>query len=137
MEQTQIKQETDSQKKSGIRSPKKKNKWLRRGLSLAVAAALVVGLVWYLGRPGQNLSLGYIPSTAEARDVTVAVTGTGTVQPIDSYQVTALVKAGKTLEEVKAAKPTAEYDAVWGQNWNKPDTFVELSYNGIVAHSKK
>ena len=97
MEQTQIKQETDSQKKSGIRSPKKKNKWLRRGLSLAVAAALVVGLVWYFGRPGQNLSLGYIPSTAEARDVTVAVTGTGTVQPIDSYQVTALVK-GEVLE---------------------------------------
>jgi hypothetical protein len=35
------------------------------------------------------------------------------------------------------AKPTAEFDAVWGQNWNKPDNFAELAYNGIVAHQKK
>jgi len=54
-----------------------------------------------------------------------------------SAKVTALIKAGKTLDEVKAAKPTAEFDAVWGQNWNKPDNFAELAYNGIVAHSKK
>jgi len=54
-----------------------------------------------------------------------------------SAKVTALVKAGKTLDEVKAAKPTAEYDQVWGQNWNKPDAFAALAYNGIVAHTKK
>jgi len=54
-----------------------------------------------------------------------------------SAKVTALVKAGKTLDEVKAAKPTAEFDAVWGQNWNKPDNFAALAYNGIVAHTKK
>ena len=54
-----------------------------------------------------------------------------------SAKVTALVKAGKTLDEVKAAKPTAEFDQVWGQNWNKPDAFAALAYNGIVAHTKK
>ncbi len=54
-----------------------------------------------------------------------------------SAKVTALVKAGKTLDEVQAAKPTAEFDAVWGRSWNKPDTFAALAYNGIVAHTKK
>ena len=54
-----------------------------------------------------------------------------------SAAITPLVKAGKTLDEVKAAKPTAAFDAVWGKGWMKPDTFVELAYNGIVAHQKK
>lgn len=54
-----------------------------------------------------------------------------------SAAITPLVKAGKTLDEVKAAKPTAAFDAVWGKGWMKPDMFVELAYNGIVAHQKK
>ncbi|HPO00305.1 MAG TPA: hypothetical protein PK879_06300, partial [Opitutaceae bacterium] len=54
-----------------------------------------------------------------------------------SAKITPMVKAGKSLDEVKAAKPTADYDQVWGQNWNKPDAFVELAYNGIAAHLKK
>jgi glyoxylase-like metal-dependent hydrolase (beta-lactamase superfamily II) len=54
-----------------------------------------------------------------------------------SAKVTALVKAGKTLDEVQAAKPTADYDAVWGRSWNKPEAFTALAYNGIVAHAKK
>jgi len=54
-----------------------------------------------------------------------------------SAAITPLVKAGKTLDEVKAAKPTAAFDAVWGKGWMKPDAFVELAYNGIVAHRKK
>ena len=48
-----------------------------------------------------------------------------------------MVLAGKTLEEVQAAKPTADYDQVWGQNWNKPEAFTALAYNGLVAHLKK
>jgi len=54
-----------------------------------------------------------------------------------SAKITPMVLAGKTLEEVQAAKPTADYDQVWGQNWNKPDVFTELAYNGIAAHLKK
>ena len=54
-----------------------------------------------------------------------------------SAKITPMVLAGKTLEEVQAAKPTADYDQVWGQNWNKPDVFTALAYNGLVAHLKK
>jgi glyoxylase-like metal-dependent hydrolase (beta-lactamase superfamily II) len=86
---------------------------------------------------------------ARIDDKTVVVPGHGPVtdkKHLEAYvamlegisaKVTALVKAGKTLEEVQAAKPTADYDAVWGQSWNKPDTFAALAYNGIVAHAKK
>jgi len=44
-----------------------------------------------------------------------------------------LVKAGKTLDEVKAAKPTAAFDGKWGNAFVKPDlwdTVVYLSYGG-------
>jgi cyclase len=35
-----------------------------------------------------------------------------------------LVKAGKTLDEVKAAKPTAAFDEKWGKGFIKPDLWV-------------
>ena len=54
-----------------------------------------------------------------------------------SAKITPMVLAGKPLEEVQAAKPTADYDQVWGQSWNKPESFTALAYNGLVAHLKK
>ena len=41
-----------------------------------------------------------------------------------------LVKEGKTLEQAIAAKPTAEYDAVWGKGFISPNRFVEMIYKG-------
>lgn len=44
-----------------------------------------------------------------------------------------LVKAGKTLDEVKAARPTAALDPKWGKGFIQPDlwtTVVYLSYGG-------
>lgn len=53
-----------------------------------------------------------------------------------SARITALIRAGKTLDEVKAARPTAAYDEAWGKIFLKPDQFTELAYNGLVAHLK-
>ncbi len=39
-----------------------------------------------------------------------------------------LVKAGKTLDEVKAAKPTAAFDEKWGKGFMKPDSWVQIVY---------
>lgn len=104
MEQTDVKQEQTispaqpAQKKSKAIMPKKKKKWPKRVITLAVVAALVVAFfLWRGSSPRQVVNLGYIPVTAAMGDLTVAVTGTGTVQPIDSYKVTALVK-GEVLE---------------------------------------
>ncbi len=41
-----------------------------------------------------------------------------------------LVKAGKTLDEVKAAKPTAALDEKWGKGSIKPDLWTTLLYYG-------
>lgn len=43
-------------------------------------------------------------------------------------KVAALIAAGKTQEEVVAAKPTTELDEVWGKGFMKPDTFAGLLY---------
>jgi cyclase len=43
-----------------------------------------------------------------------------------SGKISAMLAKGKTLDEIKAAKPTAAYDAVWGQGFMKPDLFVEI-----------
>jgi cyclase len=42
-----------------------------------------------------------------------------------------LMKQGKTLEQIKAAKPTAEYDELWGQKHFKADDWVEVVYRGL------
>ena len=36
-------------------------------------------------------------------------------------------KAGKSLADVQAAKPTAAFDADWGQGMLGPDAFVEFA----------
>jgi cyclase len=46
-----------------------------------------------------------------------------------------LVKKGKTLEQVKAAKPTFDYDGIYGADtgpWST-DTFIERVYRDLSA----
>ena len=48
-----------------------------------------------------------------------------------------LVDAGRSLEQVVAAKPTAAQDARWGGGFIKPDQFVGLVYSDLVRARKK
>jgi glyoxylase-like metal-dependent hydrolase (beta-lactamase superfamily II) len=50
-------------------------------------------------------------------------------------RVEALVKQGKTLAEVRAAKPTADFDAAWGKP-RSGDEFVEFVYYGYAPYRK-
>ena len=82
-----------------IPKPKKKRRWVKVLIVLVILAALVF---WFLVRPIMSASeqignMLYQTATAEYRDLTVSVSGTGTVEPADSYQVTALVK-GEILD---------------------------------------
>jgi hypothetical protein len=45
--------------------------------------------------------------------------------------VAELKKQGKSLSEAIAAKPTAAYDAKWGQFLMTPAVFTELVYSGV------
>lgn len=44
-------------------------------------------------------------------------------------RVAKLAAEKKTLDEIKAAKPTAEFDAKYGQGFIKPDMMVEMAYH--------
>jgi glyoxylase-like metal-dependent hydrolase (beta-lactamase superfamily II) len=46
-------------------------------------------------------------------------------------RVTALKHQGKTLSEVVAAKPTARFDAKWGNFIVTPELFTKLVYDGV------
>jgi len=46
-------------------------------------------------------------------------------------RVEKLVADGKSLDEVIAAQPSAEFDAAWGQAFIKPDRWAELLYRGL------
>jgi cyclase len=50
-------------------------------------------------------------------------------------RVEALVKQKKTLEQVKAAKPTKEFDEVWGK-FRNGDGFTEIVYYGFAPRKK-
>ncbi len=46
-------------------------------------------------------------------------------------RVKPMVAAGKTLEEVQAAKPTAAYDEKWGKGFLKPEQFAGIVYASL------
>jgi len=46
-------------------------------------------------------------------------------------RIKALRDEGKTMEEIVAAKPTAEYDAQWGNGFLAPDPWVQIVYSTL------
>lgn len=105
MEATELKPETtaapaEEQEKGTpqFKAPKKKRKWIKRVIILAVVVAFLVFLLSRcMGAGQQLLSSVYLPYTASVQDMTVSVSGTGTIKPIQSYKVTTLV-SGEILE---------------------------------------
>lgn len=81
-----------------FKAPKKKRKWVKRLVIILVIVAILAFLLSRcMGAGQQILSSAYLPYTAETRDMTVSVSGTGTIQPVQSYKVTTLV-SGEILE---------------------------------------
>jgi len=52
-----------------------------------------------------------------------------------SARIAAQIKQGKTLEQVAAAKPTAEFDAVWGKGFLPPEKFVAMLHENLKKSS--
>lgn len=48
-----------------------------------------------------------------------------------AIRIKALVKDGKTLAQAQAAKPTFDFDPVWGKGFIKPDQMVEMLYQDL------
>ena len=47
--------------------------------------------------------------------------------------VKALIASGKTLDQILAAKPTAQWDPTWGAGFAKPDFFVSMVYRSLTG----
>ena len=81
---------------------------------------------------------------AKASATTIVIPGHGTVTTgkadltlfrdvlVEAREkVAKLKKQGRTLEEVVATKPTARYDAEWGQSFQTPKSFLGWVYQGV------
>lgn len=80
-----------------IPKSKKKRRWLRVLIALVVIAAVIAGFAVHLKKNLSNQTdSGYLVANATKQDLTVSVTGTATLEPADSYQVTTLV-SGEVL----------------------------------------
>ena len=80
-----------------------------------------------MAREGTRIIPGHGPLSGRAelrayRDMLVTVRD----------RVRALAREGKTLEQVQAAKPSAEFDARWGQGFMKPNAFVRVVYESLA-----
>ncbi len=48
-------------------------------------------------------------------------------------RISAAIAAGKSVDEVSAMKPSADFDAKWGNGFLTPDQFVRIVYSGLAA----
>lgn len=101
MEHTELKQPAPAtEEKPELKLPKakKKRKWLKVLIILLVAAAVIGFVVFRIRNATQQLTSSlYLQDVAARRDIAVTVSGTATIQPTDSYNVTALV-TGEVLD---------------------------------------
>lgn len=81
------------------KAPKKKRRWPKVVIAvLLVLAALFFFVIRPMLGAGKELLAGaYLTSTAQMQEMTVSVSSTGTIQPIDSYNVSGMV-TGEVLE---------------------------------------
>jgi glyoxylase-like metal-dependent hydrolase (beta-lactamase superfamily II) len=87
-------------------------RWVNACLEMATARTIII--------PGHG-SVGDRAQLAAYRDMLVNV----------RRNVARLKKQGKTLAETIAAKPTAAYDAKWGDFVINPAFFIQLVYMGV------
>ena len=48
------------------------------------------------------------------------------------HRIAAAVRDGKTLAQVQAMKPTADYDEKWGGGFLKPEQFTAIVYTSVT-----
>jgi len=48
-------------------------------------------------------------------------------------RIRAMVKKGKTLDEIKASRPTMDYDGLYDVKRQSADAFVETVYKSLTA----
>lgn len=90
--------ETKQKWKPHLPKSKKGRRWLKIGVALVIVAAIVGGCMSSLKKNvNSTLAGAYLVATATRQDLTVSVSGTATLEPADSYNVTTLI-SGEILD---------------------------------------
>ena len=84
--------ETEPKKKFGLPKSKKAKKWMKIAIAAVVIAAVAAGCMARASKKA-NAYLGgsYLVAQATRQELTLSVTGTATLKPADSYNVTTLI----------------------------------------------
>lgn len=95
----EVPQPTQTDSAPAWTAPKKKRRWPKIVIAVVV---ILAALFFFVIRPmlgaGKDLLAGaYLTSAAQMQEMTVLVSSTGTIQPIDSYNVSGMV-TGEVLE---------------------------------------
>ena len=128
--------------------PKKKRKWLKVLLIVVVVLALIAApfTLQHIAA-GQVGGVGtYLADTAAVRELTVSVSGTGTVQPIDSYQVTTLLSGDILDAPFEEGDTVQEGDLLFRVDSKDVENSIartelsveqaRLSYNDLLTNQK-
>jgi len=131
-EQTNVQGSAAVKETPQFKAPKKKKKWLKRLVILLVIVAVIVFLFARCMAGGQQAMAGaYLPAQAERRDMTVAVTGPGTIKPNDSYRATTLVKGEILSAPFEEGDTIAKDDVLFTIDASTMEDMVEQSEIGV------
>ena len=84
--------ETEPKKKFGLPKSKKAKKWLKIAVAVVVVAAIAAGCMASAAKKANaQVNGSYLVAQATRQDLTLSVTGTATLKPADSYNVTTLI----------------------------------------------
>ena len=119
------------------KAPKKKRRWPKVVIAvLLVLAALFFFVIRPMLGAGKELLAGaYLTSTAQMQEMTVSVSSTGTIQPIDSYNVSGMV-TGEVLEApFEVGDQVEKGDVLYRIDPGSAETALQqaqLNYDSIV-----
>ena len=104
--------ETKKKWKPHLPKSKRGKRWLKIAMVLLVVAAIVVGCAARLQKSANSMLAGtYLVATATRQDLTVSVSGTATLEPADSYNVTTLI-SGEILDSPFEVGDLVDKDAL-------------------------
>lgn len=120
------------QEKPKFQAPKKKKKWLKRLIILVVLVALIaLVLVRCMSGGVQSVSGSYLPATAGIQDLTVAVTGPGTIKPNDSYRATTLIKGEILSAPFEEGSAIHKDDVLFTIDASDVETAIKQARTGV------
>lgn len=113
--------------------PKKKNKWVRRLIVLAIIAAVVIGIVILFTSAARQAgpTTSYLPARAAMEDMTVAVTGPGTIKPNGTFRATALVRGEILTDPFEEGGEVKKDDVLFTIDASDVENAVKQARTGV------